>query len=189
MFIKNIFNRALRVLLLSSWIFLLAGAMMGPIYAIFVEKIGGNLLDASFTGGIFSFVAGITAILSGSITDRLKENELMIVLSYILMGIGFFLYIFVHSIKALFLVQIFTGFSEALYYPALDAVYSKHLSKGNQGKQWGMWEAVDYFAIAVGAWVGGVIASYLGFHVLFLVMSFLCFISAFYVFLTPREVL
>lgn len=185
----KVFNKALKILLLSSWIFLVAGAMMGPIYAIFVEELGGSILDASLTGGIFSFVAGITAILSGSITDRLKENELMIVLSYTLMGIGFFAYIFVHSVRSLFLVQIFTGFSEALYYPALDAVYSKHLSSGNQGKQWGIWEAIDYFAIAIGAWIGGIIVSYLGFHVLFMIMSSLCFISGLYVFLTPREVL
>jgi len=40
-------NRGLRILLVTNAMILLAGAMLGPIYAIFVEKVGGNLLDAS----------------------------------------------------------------------------------------------------------------------------------------------
>ena len=54
---------------------LLAGAMLGPIYALFVEEIGGNLLDASFAGGMFALAAGITTFISGKYSDKIKENE------------------------------------------------------------------------------------------------------------------
>ena len=53
------FNRALRILLSTNGMILLAGAMLGPIYALFVDKIGGDLMDASIAGGIFALVAEI----------------------------------------------------------------------------------------------------------------------------------
>ena len=47
-------NRGLRILLLTNSFILLAGAMLGPIQAIFVDKVGGDLMDAGIAGGIFS---------------------------------------------------------------------------------------------------------------------------------------
>ena len=79
---KLFFNRALRILLVTNGIILFAGAMMGPIYALFVEEIGGDLLDASLTVAIFALAAGITALISGRYADKIKENELIIVLGY-----------------------------------------------------------------------------------------------------------
>ncbi|RLG13704.1 MAG: hypothetical protein DRN66_03685 [Candidatus Nanohalarchaeota archaeon] len=84
---------------------LIAGAMLGPIYALFVEKIGGSLLDASIAGGIFAFTAGITTLLAGNMADKIKEKKQIMVFGYLLMALGFMLYTFVDSIGQLFLVQ------------------------------------------------------------------------------------
>ena len=72
--------------------------MLGPIYALFVEKVGGDLMDASIAGSIFALVAGITTLISGKYTDKTKENELVVVLGYTIMGIGFLLYFWVSSV-------------------------------------------------------------------------------------------
>ena len=71
-----LFNKALRILLMTDGLVLLATAMLGPIYALFVEKVGGSLLDASFAGGTFAVAAGITVLISGKITDKVKQKEL-----------------------------------------------------------------------------------------------------------------
>jgi len=47
------FDKGLRVLLLADSTILFASAMFGPIYALFVKKIGGDLLAASLTGEHF----------------------------------------------------------------------------------------------------------------------------------------
>ena len=39
-------QRELKILLASSMLIQLATGMFGPIYAVFVEQIGGNLLTA-----------------------------------------------------------------------------------------------------------------------------------------------
>ncbi|MCB9802949.1 MFS transporter [Candidatus Nomurabacteria bacterium] len=183
------FNKALRILLSTNALALMAGAMLGPIYALFVEKVGGDLMDASIAGGIFAFVAGLTTLISGKYSDRIKQNELIVVLGYSIMGLGFFLYFWVDSIIFLFIVQAIIGLGEAIYSPAFDAVYSKHLDGHKSGTQWGAWESMNYFTTAIGAVVGGAIVTFLGFQTLFIIMSLFCFSAAFYIYHLKRNVL
>ena len=180
-FRKLPFNRALRILLFTNAAILIAAAMFGPIYALFVEKIGGNLMDASIASGIFAFVAGLTTIISGRYSDRIKENELVVVLGYLIIGIGFLLYLRVDSVIFLFIVEGIIGIGEAIYSPAFDALYSKHLDGRKSGLQWGAWESTNYFTAAAGAVVGGGLVTMFGFQFLFIVMAVLCFGSALYI--------
>lgn len=184
---RLLFNKALRILLITNGLVLLAGAMLGPIYAIFVENIGGDLLDASLTGGIFALAAGVTTLFAGKYADKIKRDEKIVAAGYVIMGIGFFLYLFVNSIWFLFGVQILTGFAEAFYSPAFDALYSKHLTKNKAGRQWGAWEALNYFSTAIGAAIGGIIASIFGFHAIFIIMGILCFTSAAFILYVEKK--
>ena len=186
---KRLFNKALRILLITNGLVLVAGAMLGPIYALYVENIGGDLLDASLTGGFFALAAGITTLIAGRFADKNKSGELVVALGYAVMGLGFLLYIFVNSIWFLFGVQILIGFAEAFYAPAFDALYSKHITKKKAGREWGAWEATNYFSIAIGAAAGGFIASNFGFNAIFITMSALCFISSIYIFHLHKRIL
>lgn len=183
------FNKALRILLLTNAMVLMSAAMLGPIYAIFVEKNGGDLMDASLAGGIFALTAGLTTIFSGRYSDRLKENELIVVLGYSIIGTGFFLYFWVDSMIFLFITQAIIGLGEAIYSPAFDAVYSKHLDGHKSGTEWGAWESMNYFTSALGAIIGGTLVTAFGFKTLFIVMSILCFSSAGYIYHLKRKVL
>lgn len=185
----KMFNRATKILLVTNGFILIAGAMLGPIYALFVEKIGGDLLDASYAFAAFALTAGITTFISGKYADKLKENELIVVWGYVIMGIGFLGYIFVASIWSLLVVQMIIGLGEAIYAPAFDSIYSKHISDRSSGREWGAWEAINYFTTALGAIAGGLLVTYFGFNLMFVIMGLLCFFSAFYIFRLPRKVL
>lgn len=186
---KKLFNKAIRILLITNSLVLIAGAMLGPIYALFVEKIGGDLLNASYAFGVFALVAGFVTLLSGRYTDKVKENELIIIFGYGIMGIGFLSYTFVNSIISLLVVQVVIGLGVAIYSPAFDAVYSKHLQDHKSGQEWGAWEAVNYFAAGFGAIAGGLFVTFFGFNIMFVIMGLLCFISAIYIFRLPRKIL
>ncbi len=181
--------KALKILLATNALILVAGAMIGPIYALFVEQVGGDMMDAGLTAGIFALTAGITTLAAGRYADRTKNTELIIVFGYVVLGLAFLLYTLVGSIGALFAVQVLVGFAEAIYLPAFDSLYSKHMSNHRAGREWGKWEAMNYFMTAIGAVVGGLIASRLGFNALFVLMSMLCFASGIYIFLLPRKAL
>ena len=186
---KKYFNKALRILLCTNAMILLAGAMLGPIYALFVERVGGSLMDASIAGAIFALVAGLTTLISGKYSDHAKRQESVIVLGYALMGIAFLSYIWVDSVITLFLVQILVGIGEAIYSPAFDAVYSNHLNHKKSGSQWGAWESMNYFTTAIGAVIGGGVVTLFGFDILFTAMAVLCFGSAFYIYHLKRNIL
>ena len=180
-------NRPLRILLFTNSIILIAGGLLGPIYALFVEEIGGDLLDAGLTGAIFALAAGVTVLLAGKHSDRAKNPAHIVVFGYGVMGVGYLLYLLVDSIFSLFVVQVVIGFGEAVYLPSFDALYSRHLDGDKEGSQWGAWEAMNYFSIAIGSVVGGIIAQQYGFDELFILMALLCFASALYTYSCSKE--
>jgi len=157
-------NSLRKLLLLTDAFYLLAGGLLGPIYALFVQKIGGDLLDASTTFAFFMFTAGIVVFLLALWEDKARHQKKFVIAGYGLGMVGALGYLFVTSTMGLFIVQIILGFAVALKDPAYDALFStgqKHLALA-----WGEWEAVDYFALGGGALVGGIVADQYGFHVL-----------------------
>jgi len=183
------FNKALRILLITNGLILIAGAMLGPIFAIFAEQVGGNILEAGIAGGLFALAAGITTLISGRYADKIKRDERIVIIGYVLMGLGFFLYIFVNSVWFLFAVQVLIGIGEAIYSPAFDALYSKHLCTTKAGREWGLWESMNYFTAAGGAAIGGLIAFNFGFDPLFVVMTIICFGSVIYLLQIKKRIL
>lgn len=182
-------NVALRILLMTDSLVVFSAAMLGPIYALFVRDIGGNILDTGLAAAVYTATAGIVVFLSGRLSDRVKESELVVAAGYALMGTGFFSYILVQSVTELLLVQVLVGLGQALCSPSFDALYSKHLDAKQSGSQWGAWEAMNYFAAAFGALAGSTVASLFGFPVLFTTMGCLAFTSALYIYFLPRRVL
>ncbi len=82
-------KKQLMILLLASSMFMLAGGLFGPIYAIFVENIGGDLLTAGTAYGLFAVSAGVLIFLIGKIEDKIKNQERLVILGYVLSCFGF----------------------------------------------------------------------------------------------------
>lgn len=187
--VKAPLNRPLKILLVADSLILLASAMLGPIYAIFVGEIGGDLLDAGYAFAVFSIAAGMTAYASGKYSDKTGSEELVVLVGYVILGISFFAYTLVNSVSTLLIVQVIGGLGTAIYSPSFSSLYSKHLDLHKEASEWGAWEVTYYFSTALGALAGGKIVTLFGFDVLFVIMGFLCFVSAIYIYLLPKRTL
>ncbi len=66
-------KRGLYFLLASDAWANLALGMLGPIYAIFVEQIGGDILDASWAYFAFTFTSGIMIYIVGRWEDYIPR--------------------------------------------------------------------------------------------------------------------
>lgn len=187
--IRAVKNPALRALLVADGLILTAAAMLTPIYAIYVVKVGGDIFEAGLTAAALAIGAGVASIIFGNYTDTLKDKKQILVVGYVVLGLSFLLYLIVDSIWMLALVQLLIGLAHPIYQPAYDALYSKHLDKGKEAEEWGAWEATAHFTAAFGAILGGFVASQFGFAALFVAMSVLCFVSAGYVFRLQKQLL
>ena len=180
--LKNL-KKPTKILLLTNWLVLISAAMIAPIYAIYVEQIWGDLMDASIALGLFALTAWIFTLLSWNFTDKIKNKTLLIVLWYILIWIWFFLYTIVDSIMFLFAVQILIWIWEAIYSPPFDALYWESLKKNQRWFGWGVWEFTNYFTIAIWAFTWWLMVTYFWFNSIFISMWILCFVSALYLYL------
>jgi len=179
-------NRSLRVLLFTNSIVAMAGAMLGPIYAIFVTRIGGDILDAGLTGAAYMMAVAATTYLTGATLDHIKYRRMVLLVAYIVLAVAFVLYIFVDSVGELFLVQLLVGAANAMYAPAMDTLYANHTAPTKAGRSWALLEASESVIAAIGAVIGGVMVTYLGFNSIFITMSALCLFSALYIITLPR---
>ncbi len=163
-------QKELKILLISSNLFLLAGGLFGPIYAVFVEQIGGDLLTAGGAYGAFSISAGILIFFISRWEDHVRHQEKLVVLGFLMNCIGFAGYLFIRNPIDLFIVQIVFGIGEAVNTPAFDGLYSKHLDRGRFVSEWGLWESMYRVITAIAAALGGLLAMLYGFRLLFTVM-------------------
>ncbi len=172
----------LRFLLIGESIVMFAAAMLAPIMAIFIEKIGGTILDAGYTVALFSFASAITTYVAGLYaSDRLKHPQSMIMIGYGIMGFGFMAMTQVDSVAKLLVVQFCIGIASPMYAPAFNALYSRNINPKRAGYEWGLWDVTNYSMMGFGALIGGIVAHYLGFNALFIAMGMLCWVSALYI--------
>lgn len=170
-------KKELKLLLVSSAFITLAGGLFGPIYAVFVEEIGGDLLTAGSAYAVFAIAAGILIFFISRWEDHVKHQEKLVVMGYTLNVIGFFGYLLVREPWHLFIVQAIFGIAEAIGTPAFDGLYSRHLDKGKYTSEWGLWESKEWITLGIAAFVGGYLANKHGFQALFSFMLSLSIIG------------
>lgn len=163
--------------------------MFAPFYAVFIEKIGGNIAFAGFSWALVSIVSGILILLFTNWQLRVKEQELLLAIGYIIRGFVFLSYALMANIPQLIFTQILWGIAVAIGTPAFDAVYSSHTSKENSIMQWGQWEGIAALSTGFAALIGGLLIQNFGYPIIFIVMAAISFLLGIYIWKLPREIL
>lgn len=166
-------NKFLRILLIADSLKVFSVAMLGPIYAIYVNDIGGGVLAASWSVALMSLSSGITMYLAGKKADKMKNKKVAISLSYLLLALSYIGYMLVTNVYSLLIVQVYAGIAVAIGTPAFDGLYSQKLDKNKESSEWGNWEIMAEFVSFFGALIGGLLVVYLGFNALFIFMAIL----------------
>ena len=157
--------------------YILAFGMLAPIYAVFVQRIGGGILEAGTAWAIFMISSGVGMFFMGNFTDKIKKNKVFIVIGYLMQSLGFLGYYFVSNIVQMFLLQIFLGLAHMVKLPAAYSFYAKHVEKSNSASQWAAWQGIWDGGQGIAALIGSFLAAFFGFKILFLVMFFVSLIS------------
>lgn len=164
-------NGILKYIILIDSLITFAAGMIGPIYAVFVQEIGGDILDASWAYFIFMVTSGVAIYVIGRFENCKKHKEIFIVWGYALTALGCLGYFFLYDALTLFLVQVVLGLADAFAIPATNSVYSHYVRRKEEASDWGLWEAMLYIIMGFSALVGGYLVSVFGFRMVFLIMS------------------
>jgi MFS family permease len=170
LFLVTIMNKTIKILITTSVLCNAAFAFLEPIYAIFVQRIGGFILEASISMGLYAMALGIVTIIIGKISDNKQYRAKLIVAGYALAALAFLGYYFVKSPWELFAIQIVLGVSSALIDPGWNALFGTNVKKNKEATEWGLWEGAKQISIGIASIVGGIIAFAFGFKILILVM-------------------
>lgn len=168
----------LRLLIAAYSISTFSQGILAPIYAFFVERIGGGILETSFAVALFSIVTGVSTILIYQTkSSRIYQREFLCV-GWFLWVMSVIMYFFVTNIYTLFLTEVLGALGSAISNPAYDAEYSKQTMHDLSGG-WAMNEGVSTIFYGIACLSGGVIASYFGFTALLVSMTILASLSFF----------
>ena len=170
-------HRIVKILLSSSIIHNFCLALLGPIYAIFVQNIGGDILSASSAWAIYTVTIGILTVIFGHFEQRLSWSR-MLIWGRILTVIGIIGYFFVSNIYQLFAVEFLLGVAASIKDPVYDSLFSKFLTKKKMSVEWGyQWGLTSIFG-GIAAFIGGMVATFFGFKILFIIMAASSAVSA-----------
>lgn len=172
-------NLGTKVLLWSDTWATFALGMIGPIYAIFVEQIGGDILDAGWAYFAFMMTSGIVMYIMSKWENGVRHKEKLVVAGYSLTALGCMSYFFVSDQLGLIITQVILGLAGAVLVPAFDALYSDYVEKKEEAFQWGSYEAMQFVMTALAAVAGAYVASIFGFKALFVFMFGVSLFSVF----------
>lgn len=175
-------NRRIRLLLTLDGFRIFSFGLLGPIYGIFVERIGGDILDAGIAFSVYSMVLGILAFFVGRLSDKIRNQSSLLFVGYGLLSIGFFSYLLVKNPFHILIVQVILGVGGAFAAPIFDAFFSACLDKGKYDTEWASWEAENFILTGIAAIIGAIIAKFLGFKFLFIVMGIGSLMSLFFLY-------
>ncbi|MFA6042896.1 MAG: MFS transporter [Patescibacteria group bacterium] len=158
---------AARALLIGSNTWYFGEGLFGPLFAVYAEKIGGDVLDITWAWAVYLIVTGGLMVVFGKMWDKQKNKAELMVAGYALNAICTFGYLFVSEPIHLLIVQVGLGIASAMATPTWDALYEKYGEKRKVGTLWGLAEGEAQVITGLGVLAGGFIVTFASFKTLF----------------------
>lgn len=164
-------NKKEKILLVTSNMWIFADGMLGPLFAVYVQKIGGgDISEITWAWSVYLIATGIFSIFVGKISDFVSKEKLMIT-GYALTSVFTFSYIFVSTPIELYMVQVGLGLALALCNSTWSALYSENAPKKKDGYVWGLADGESKILTGIAIVIGGYLVKYFSFSSLFVAMG------------------
>ncbi len=177
-----------RFLTASDAILTAALGLFGPIFAIFIaNKIPtDNALEVIGIGtSIFLFTRSLGQIPLAYVIDKIKgehDDFWVLLLGNTIYIVVPLLYLFINQPWHLFAIQFIYGLGAAMTYPTWNAIFTRHIDKGKEGLEWGIYQTANDITGAIAAPIGGFIAAFYGFDAVMYFASITACVSSVYIF-------
>lgn len=164
-------NAYYKILVFSYGLSTFSEGILLPIYAVYVQKIGGDILDASGAVATFFILQGITEVWIHKRKWRHSHRMQLMIWGWLLWLIGILTYLLVNSVPILFVAQVLTGLGNAIANPAFDAELAEKTDKNISEFEYSVFEGLQDIFQGLSAILGGLVATTFGFGALIFLMA------------------
>jgi hypothetical protein len=169
-------NKVIKILVSSDFLLQSGWGLIGPIFAIFITQQiqGGGLVMVGFISATYWFIKSIVQPFIAHFLDTKKgekDDFKFLFFGLLLANIVPFGYLFVSQLWHIFLLEAFRGLCMACVVPAWSGIFTRHIDKGWEAFSWSIESTALGLAAAFAAAFGGLLASFLGFEVVFVLIS------------------
>lgn len=164
-------NKISKILLISSALWFFGEGLLGPLFSVFAEKIGGDILDITWAWGLYLIATGVFYVIIGKSIEKSKYKAEVMIIGYALNAVLTFCYLLVQNTIHLFMIQIGLGIAEALSTPVWENLFATNIDDQDNTFYWGLATGHSHFVSGIAIIIGGFIADFVSFKALFVVMG------------------
>ena len=148
------FNPFQRTLFIAAQLSAFSQGLLAPLFAVFVQSIGGTAVSIGGAWALFQIMSGIVIIGLGRVLgDGLRCRMLVLIAGYAANAILCFAYPFVHAMHQLVVLQLLQGAALALTNPTWSSLFA-HYSQENGCDSWGSANGMFYIVSGIALIVG-----------------------------------
>ncbi len=176
-------NKVIKILITSDFLLQSGWGLIGPIFAIFLTRQiqGGNLAMVGFIAATYWLTK---SIIQPFIAHQLDKNhgekddfQFLVIGMFVanLIPLG---YIFSTQPWHIFALEFIRGLAMACAVPTWYGIFTRHIDKGREAFSWSIESTGIGFAAGFAGAFGAIIASFLGFKIVFLLVSIFGLLSS-----------
>ncbi len=172
-------NKKLKQLYLTNGVFIVATALLGPLYVLFAATFNATPIVISLTWATMLATGLITLyIVSKKCRDSEVASVSLVRIGYIISAISWVLFIFATNIYHIFFIQALLGVGLSIGSSSWNLLVADHLDKNKKVVDYAEWGMLSKLIELLSIVFGGIIITTLGYKPLFLIMALLSLTSA-----------
>jgi MFS family permease len=170
-------RRNLYLLALAQILVAISMGIIGPVYAIYFEKISGSLKDVGIIVGIYWIVVGILEIPFGILSDKLGRKKVFTI-GGILVSFSILLYPFVSNFYQILFAEIIGAVGYSMQIPSFYSLLAEYTKRERRGLEVGLIDSSSNIFYGLASIFSGIVVMTFGFSLIFSLASFLHFTSS-----------
>lgn len=172
------------VMLFSGW------GLVDPIFSVFLIKeiVGASLVTVGIASALYWILKSAIQIPIALFLDKTegeRDDFYTLIGALVLIGASAISLVFATSVWHVYLIQILKAIGFGMYVPSWSALFSRHLDKNHYSLDWSLDSTSVGFAIGITSFLGGVIATWFGYPIVFDIAGLAAFVSAAILFVSP----
>lgn len=192
----KLINKIVKALIVSDFFLNLGWGLLAPVFALFIlEKITfQDPLKAAEVAGLSALFYWISKsfleIPIGYFLDKKRgerDDFWFMVIGTLITGFVPIGFLFSNTPSHIYLWQVVHAVGMAMALPSWLAIFTRHIDKGKEGFEWGVETTSIGTGAGIAGGIGGIIVGYVGFNILFFIVSGMSFVSVICLFLIKNN--